>query len=939
MPENLALKAKVTVSSEYSKQFGGANVADGRIPGMDEPEEKGRSWAVANGRAGGATLTLEWPASVTVAQVVYFGRTIPLPTLCWRDWQIFLDGADKAAAAGRFQMAYGPQPITLPQPAQVRKVMLTFTSSYGGPNPGAFEVQVYGSRPPPGALGKLVPIAEPVKAPRAAPRAVRPPNLAELTQRPESQKLAEDLQAGRLGFSKIVLAQRRPVRCSHVYTYHNEGFQAGGGLYVFTPGPDGGKLDKLVDSPQGQVLNCDLSYDGREVLFSWRKGPHDFYQVYRIHIDGSALTQITDHPSYNFDACWLPDGGIVFLSTRKPQVAYCWTSGVGILYRMGRDGGNVRQISGNYLNDFTPCVTNDGQIMYCRWEYVDRPAGVIHGLWTLNPDGTGLAGFFGNRVLNPCTFMEPQPIPGTRKILCTLTSHNGSLGGGVGIIDPIHGNNAQESIRNLTPEINIGYVDRMTVRYGPRGPYQRPFPLDQKLFLVSRAGTVLLRDYDGTKLVEVLAPRDGMGFYSPQPVRVRPRPPVIASSLPPVAEPWATLVLQDLYNGLEPHVQRGEVRRICVVQEVEKPEAPRLWLHPEFGYQFPVVSCGATYSAKKVWGFAPVAEDGSACFRVPAGKPIYFMALDAKGRAVQRMRSFTHLMPGEVQGCRGCHESRQGTSMGAGVPASLRGPPSDLTPPDWGVVGFSYPHVVQPVLDRHCVRCHKTPDPPKGLDLGGDKTDYFNVSYEYLARQKGTGNPYTRWISTLNGREQNILIITPKVWGSPASKLADVVLSGHPDAAGKPRVQMTQADRQRILTWIDLNVPYYGASRSKTPNLPGCRQAWPAELDKTLARVAAERCASCHPGRGGRPGIPRKRWVRITNPQLNDFLLAPLGRSAGGTEKCGKPVFPSTDDADYQAILRTFAAAEKLLRDSPRGDMVVPAARPLDCPTDTCPLR
>ena len=77
-----------------------------------------------------------------------------------------------------------------------------------------------------------------------------------------------------------------------------------------------------------------------------------------------------------------------------------------------------------------------------------------------------------------------------------------------------------------------------------------------------------------------------------------------------------------------------------------------------FGYQFPLVSCGATYAPKKVWGFADVAADGSACFRVPAEVPIYFLALDAEGRAVQRMRTFTHLMPGEVQGCVGCHADR-----------------------------------------------------------------------------------------------------------------------------------------------------------------------------------------------------------------------------------------------------------------------------------------
>jgi hypothetical protein len=744
---------------------------------------------------------------------------------------------------------------------------------------------------------------------------------SELARTPESRKLAAALPAGGLGFQKIVVVQRQRVRCSHVYTYHNEGFQPGGGLFIFTPGPDGGRLERLVDSPGGQILNCDLSWDGREILFSWRKSESDFYQVYRINVDGSGRTQLTSHRSYNFDPCWLPDGGIAFLSSRDPQVAYCWVSLVGVLHRMDRDGGNVRRLSANYLNDFTPCVTRDGQIMYCRWEYVDRPVSVIHGLWTIHPDGTQLRTFFGNRVVSGCAYMEPQPIPGTTKILCTITSHNGELGGAVGIIDPRHGNNAQASIRNLTPEVDIGQVDRLTGGDGPRGPFERPFPIDEELFLVSRYGKILLRDYDGTKCVEVLAPRDGLGFYCAQPLRLRDRPPVQYSSLPTESGPWATVVLQDVYRGLEPHVKRGEVKRLCVVQEVPKAEGAHFWKHPEIGTQFPVVSCGATLSPKQVWGFVPVAEDGSACFQVPANKPIYFMALDAQGRAVQRMRSFTHLMPGEIQGCIGCHESRSSVPAAGRHPAALRTEPQLLLPPEWGLGGFSYARIVQPVLDRHCLRCHKPPDAPRGLDLTGDQTDFFSVSYEYLAREGGRANRYTKWIQTVDGQEMNILQITPRFWGSPASKLAEVLVSGHPDVGGKARVAMDAADRQRVLTWIDLNVPYYGTSRSTNHGLPGCRQLYPADLDRILAGVAARRCAACHTSRDGGLSVPRRRWVRITNPQWNDFLLAPLAKSAGGTEKCGRSVFATTADPDYQAILKTFDDAKRLLFDPPREDV------------------
>jgi len=129
---------------------------------------------------------------------------------------------------------------------------------------------------------------------------------------------------------------------------------------------------------------------------------------------------------------------------------------------------------------------------------------------------------------------------------------------------------------------------------------------------------------------------------------------------------------------------------------------------------------------------------------------------------------------------------------------------------------------------------------------------------------------------------------------------------------------------RRIFMWIDLNVPYYGTSETAYPEMPGCRRLYPPELDKTLAEVAARRCAACH--QGGR--VPRPFWTRLQNPQRNGFLLAPLAIEDGGTGKCGQAVFKGTADPDYQAILRTFDPILDLLQKRPRMDM--PGARPAD---------
>lgn len=730
----------------------------------------------------------------------------------------------------------------------------------------------------------------------------------------EATELAKRLRAGELGFTKLLLVQRHHVTSSHVYTYHCEGQKDGGGLFVLDV--TDGSLRKLLPTPDGQILGVDLSFDGKQVLFSWRK--KEFYQVYRMNVDGTGLTRLTDGEHYNYDACWLPDGGIVFLSTRTPRFAYCWTSPAGILFRMDADGSNVRQISANYLNDFTPAVLDNGSVIYGRWEYVDRPAIPIQSLWTINPDGTMLSGFYGNRALDPATFIEPQSIPGTSKVLCTLTGHNGSCRGAIGIVDPGKGPNAEGSIRNLTPEVRLRGVDVSS--NGPRGPYQTPFPLDEKCFLVSKDGTILLRDYDGAGQTTVIGPQ-GIGFYNPRPIRPRSVPPVRRGAKGADDGDWASVFVQDVRVGMEGHVAPGEVKRIAVVQEIEK-SALADKKYRAFGFQFPVVSCGATYAPKKVWGYATVEDDGSAHFQVPANLPIYFMALDGEGRAVQRMRSFTHLMPGETQGCVGCHADRNTvTPLIGGRTTAVSREAETLAEPEWGVTGFSYPHIVQPVLDKHCVECHSGARSDGGVDLSGDFTDFFNVSYETLAREKFDktwgGRGYTSSISTYNGSEKNILEVTPKAWGSPASRLAELVASGHPGEDGKPRVRMTAAERRRIYAWIDLNVPYYGTSTSRHPDLPGCRRIYPEKLDAVLEEVAARRCAGCHES-----GVPRRIYTRVTNVEANPFLAAPLARSAGGVEKCGKAVFPSKDDPDYQAILKTFEPVSALIRSNPREDMI-----------------
>ncbi|MDR1818419.1 MAG: hypothetical protein LBR07_09710 [Puniceicoccales bacterium] len=986
LPVNLARTARVKASNVYSGDYAARFAVDGVVAGEECGDDLRQAWAVNGARGRAADFTLEWDAPQTVAEVVYFGRTGMVVEECFRDYELFVNDEKTPVASGTFAAVHGAQRAALPAARRdVRKLVLRFKNAHTKRhNPGASEIAVFAESPAGAALEKMF--------------------AGNVPRNAAAQALADALASQKYGFEKMLVVKRQHLRISHVYTYHVEGFAPGGGLFVFSPkkalasslapskntaagtaGATSGALEKIFDAGAGMVVDADLHWNGEDVVFSYKKkgrfigyaasylhdlsysqNPDENYQIYTMKIDGSNLRQLTNAPCNNLNACWLPDGGIAFISDRKPAYAYCFTVTSPVLYRMERDGSKQRRLSANYLMDFTPSVLNDGRIIFTRWEYVDRCACPIQSLWAINPDGTGLSGYFGNRILEPGTFMDARAIPNSPRIFSTATNHNGPCRGAIVRIDKNVGPNAVEGVLNATREVRI--FDRRRGSWkdvwgnGISGPYEKPFPLDEDVFLVSKNGDLQIRDTAGAHLTLLRSEKQTkLGFYSAHPIRKYPVPPVVrANSFNPhiklpedgsVSGGWATIAMQDVYNGLLPAVKRGEVKKIAVVQELEKPTfsphqrkqrgnagLSRAGGGQEeigcFGYQFPLVSCGATYAAKRVWGYADVNADGSACFQVPSEVPVYFLALDADGRAVQRMRTFTHLMPGEVQSCIGCHADRNTVTPARDISKRRNLIAQKLQKPSWGVKGFSYHEIVQPVLDKNCVSCHSPVQKNGGVDLSGERTDFFNVSYEHLAR-KGTqgewkwrlhhtpvdekkegANPYTSWIWTINGAEWNTLEIAPKRWGSPASKLAEIIAGGHLDKNGKKRVALTADERLRIYQWIDLNVPYYPTSGSNHPSEIGCRRQYPETLDATLADVAKRRCAECHT-----TGVPREFYTRFEKPELNSFLLAPLSRDAGGAQRCSRPVFRSKSDPDYQRILREFAPIRQRLKTRPRADM------------------
>ncbi len=139
---------------------------------------------------------------------------------------------------------------------------------------------------------------------------------------------------------------------------------------------------------------------------------------------------------------WLPDGGIVFCSTRRRGYARCFGPQfsprwhVYTLHRVQPDGSNLRTLSYHDTNEWFPTVAHNGLIVYARWDYIDRDAVTHQNLWATRPDGTNPVALWGNATPKPhCTF-QAQPVPGSHKFLATASAHHSITAGSIVLVDP-----------------------------------------------------------------------------------------------------------------------------------------------------------------------------------------------------------------------------------------------------------------------------------------------------------------------------------------------------------------------------------------------------------------------------------------------------------------------------------------------------------------------
>jgi hypothetical protein len=800
----------------------------------------------------------------------------------------------------------------------------------------------------------------------------------------------------------LLFVQRHSFTGIHIYDTYYKWPPGGGGIYVLenpSAPRDQWRIRAVVDAGSaetpgpGLYTHPELSWDAQRLLFCFKGSPEGNTSIWEIGVDGKGLRRVTDPESACFSyqgsqsgqhdiaPAYLPDGRIVFLSTRPSGLVPCNNTGVATLHVMNSDGSGMHPISVNYVNEFDPSILPDGRILYGRWEYVDKNALTIQSLWTCHPDGTQESALYANNMVFPEAILDARPVPDSRFLVGTLAKHNGPPRGSIALIDPRVGKNNPEALINLEHPDDPAH---------DLGNSCEPWPLSEEVILFSgrpagaRRNAIEVINRAGERVT--LLENPDICLHSPMLVKARPVPPVIPSMTDRAAA-TGNFFVRDIYLGLE-GVLRGEVKWLRVIEETSRVSASTMGGSP-YNQTF-LVSAALAFSAKNYLGVVPVDADGSAYFEVPAGRAVYLQALDERGQLVQSMRTFIQASPGVTRSCIGCHEYKESApSSDYRVAEILAGAPSRLQPESWGGGYIDYPSMVQPILDRNCVSCHGgVGGMAGGMDLTGGWTEHFNISYENLVSRRET-QLEAYWIAgidCMNGTAfWSSRIFPPRTHGSGAAPLAAALTEGHEDALPN----LSRAELDLLFAWIDSNGLYHGTWDSTSSG--SATKGWKATREAVITQMDAAGCLRCHGDEKGAAVLFEDDWMNLQRPELSRLLRAPMPEGADGfglglcrdrkvsprhqrirqlvngyahavqpieaferrkfqaPDRSGNPVasFTSTRDPHYQALLGILRHGRSLALEDPRVDMpgakIIPGQSrhfiPIDLPEKPPELR
>ncbi len=658
-----------------------------------------------------------------------------------------------------------------------------------------------------------------------------------------------------LNFDKILFIKRN---VAHVMEHMSDQYYGaqqtpGGGLFVldaaFSPNPTPRDILSTATVAQGRLAGTNLTYgsilspaldfNARRIAFAyvecqgkkggirhldhannghWERGRS--YHLFSMNLDGTSLTQLTDGTYNDHSPCFMPSGRIAFLSERRGAFIRCGRYCPSYtLHDMAPDGSDIRCLSIHDVSEWSPAVNSDGRLLWTRWDYIDRHGCTAHMPWITTPDGRDPRPLHGNyslRYKRADAEIDTRPIPSSRSYIATAAPHHGQSFGSLIHIDPaIPDNDRMGPVRRFTPEVKFPESERGLQIYAA------PWPLSDTYHLCSYAptySTLIPRHNFGLYLVDKFGNKEliyrdpAIASLTPIPLKPAPRPRIIPEHRHPKGTE-ATITVADVYKSLLPWPQgeTGQVKALRVWQLYPMPVSSDE-MKRNIGIQIPEGSDSVNL-ARALLGTVPVEPDGSAHFKAPSGIPLFFQALDANGCAIQSMRSAVSFIPGEILSCIGCHESKTETAPPGktGNLLAMRRPPSKLLPGPAGSRPFSYPILVQPVLDKKCVACHtqnkdKAPRLDSAIIPGDDKSYYgdnthtFTASYLTLAKKYG----FTTYGAGRDFNNPKFYRTTPGQFGARASKLYPMLLKGHHG------VTLTPEEMQRIIIWLDSVSQFYG---------------------------------------------------------------------------------------------------------------------------------
>ena len=690
------------------------------------------------------------------------------------------------------------------------------------------------------------------------------------------------LGAWREKLGRVVFAKHYDLGGSH-YAYteglsdaaNERHFHAGTSLCVLEMEGVWGKVRTLIDDRKGVIRDPDVSWDGKRILFSWKKSDRqDDYHLYEMTAEDGKVRQITEGLGFaDYEGQYLPNGDLIFSSTRCVQAVDCWWTEVSNMYTCAADGKYLRRLGFDQVHTNFPTVLSDGRVIYTRWEYSDRGQIFVQGLFQMYPDGTGQTEFYGNNSWFPTSILHARGLPGSDKVVGILSGHHSLQKGWLAIIDPNQGRQENSGVQLISP-VRKTRAERIDA-YGQSGDqFQYPYPLSEREFVVTfkPAGSklpfgVYWMDVDGKR--ELLAADPVISCNQSVPLCARPVP-AVRPSVVDQRKKTGVVYMQDIYAGPGlAGVARGVVKHLRVVALGYRAAAINSNSNsgPAGGALISTpVSIEGTWDVKVVLGTAKVYEDGSACFVAPAKTPVYFQALDEKNQAVQTMRSWATLQPGETASCVGCHENKNTAPLGGKLTAAMKAGPQKLVEPAGGVRGFGFRKEIQPILDRKCVSCHYVNEPgrlvnPKGTipeaatewPEGVVENGAVAVGAEVKAAFSLKGGPgfwspayrslaNRRVVNWINAQSEPSMLPAYHA-GSTRSKLIGLLREGHYG------VKLTGEEMDAFSCWVDLLVPYLGdytecmnaGDRAKYEKMMKKRRGWEEQEERNIGELVRER--------------------------------------------------------------------------------------------------